>query len=349
MSDPAPILNGIPAPGNSFVLWDQKIVYMSVTKVACTSLRWMIADLAGEDLESFHSALGAQQTRLMTIHRNRAHWQKTPQLFQVPVAERTAISRDKGWFVFAVVRDPWSRLWSGWQSKFLVRHRYYVEHYADEPWFPAVPSSQGQVLKDWRRFVEARPWTTHPELSTDVHFLPQVFSVRPRGVNYTKVYDLSEIDQLFEDVKAHLERVGHPVEELYVPRANETPLPMIPAVLADGVAELIEECYAGDFEEYGDQWSLERVRTTGVAWSDDAIRHAAYHTVANERIGDLRKEARKFRREAAMATRRTDRLQAEVEALRARASRRPEAFARRVVGRARREIKDWSGRRGRTS
>ena len=32
---PTPLLNGIPAPGNSFVVWDKKIVYMSVTKVAC--------------------------------------------------------------------------------------------------------------------------------------------------------------------------------------------------------------------------------------------------------------------------------------------------------------------------
>ena len=48
---PTPLLNGIDPPGNSFVVWDRKIVYMSVTKAACTTLRWMIADLAGEDLE----------------------------------------------------------------------------------------------------------------------------------------------------------------------------------------------------------------------------------------------------------------------------------------------------------
>ena len=48
------LLDGGPPPGNSFVVWDRKIVYVSVTKAACTTLRWMIADLAGEDLDSFH-------------------------------------------------------------------------------------------------------------------------------------------------------------------------------------------------------------------------------------------------------------------------------------------------------
>ena len=43
-------------PGNSFVLPEHKLVYVSTCKVACTSLKWMVTDLGGEDLERFRGA-----------------------------------------------------------------------------------------------------------------------------------------------------------------------------------------------------------------------------------------------------------------------------------------------------
>lgn len=338
MTSPLPLLNGIVPPGNSFVVWDRKIVYMSVTKAACTSLRWMIADLAGEDLAQFRDALGAQQSRLMTIHGVRERWQHTPQLSQLAPEQLAEISRDNGWFVFAVVRDPWSRIWSAWQSKFLVRHTFY-ERYCDEPWYPSVPSSQEQVIKDFRTFLEAKPWTWDPQLSTDVHFLPQVFSVRPQGVNYTRVYDLDRLDELFVDLKAHLVTVGRPVDELYVPRANETPLRMISAVFEDGVAETVEELYAPDFEAFGDRWSRELVLSGGGSWSDDAIAHAAYHTRANERIGDLSKLARQYKRKLGHATNRAEKLGKELRSMQEEArAQRPAARVRRSAARVRDEL-----------
>jgi hypothetical protein len=332
------------------VVWDKKIVYMSVTKVACTSLRWMVADLAGEDLELFYSALGAQQTRLMTIHGDRTRWQRTPQLFQLSEQQLSEISRDNGWFIFAVVRDPWSRIWSAWQSKFLVRHTFY-DRFQKEPWFPAVPSSQKQVIEDFHTFLEARPWTTDPVLSEDVHFLPQVHSVRPQGVNYSRVYDLGHLGDLFTDLKAHLASVGHPVDELYMPRANETPLPLIRPVFDDGAKELVEQLYAADFAEFGDRWDFEKLFRHGDSWSDDAISHAAYHTVANQRIGDLSKEARKLKRQGVKAKaradherKRADELQAELDAVRAR---QPRALAARAAARARRDVAAWLESRSR--
>jgi Sulfotransferase family len=355
MTSWTPLLNDIPPPGNSFVLPEHKMVYMSVTKVACTSLRWMVADLAGEDLASFYTGIGAHQSRLMTIHRNRTHWEKTPQLFALSAEERAQISRDNGWFIFAVVRDPWSRIWSGWQSKFLVRHQLYYDNFSDRDWFPRVPMRQEEVIEDFAKFIEAAPWTTDPLLSLDVHFLPQVFSVRPRGVNYTNVYDLQDMPALFADVHAHLATVGKD-KELYVPRANETPLPLISAVLDNGVAEAIEDLYRGDFDEYGERWDVGSIKMDQDGWSQDALRHAAYHTVANQRIGDMRNEARRFRRELAKSNVKVQRLKRELAAGRRGAAARkakppapPRPLWRRVAGRARRELRAMLSGRNRTA
>ncbi|MGI9156273.1 MAG: sulfotransferase family 2 domain-containing protein [Marmoricola sp.] len=327
-----PVLNGIPAPGNTFVLPEHKMVYVSVTKVACTSLRWMVADLVGEDLESFHTGLAAHETRLMTIHRNRTHWQKSPQLFEIPTSERGPISRDNGWLIFAVVRDPWSRLWSAWQSKFLVRHPYYLKHYGEADWFPRVSGTQKDVVEDFARFVFAAPWLSDERLAEDVHFRTQTYSVRPHGINYTRIYDLRRLDELFADIHTQLQGLGKD-QELYLPRANETPLPMIPAVLEGGVAEAIERLYHEDFEELGDGWSLDRVKMKADSWTPDAIEHAAYHSVANERIADLSAQARSLEKQLARSEDRQEELAATVRELRARDRARLVRRVRRKVGR----------------
>lgn len=328
----APVLNNIPAPGNTFLLPEHKMLYVSVTKVACTSLRWMVADLSGEDLGSFYGALAEHQSRLMTIHRNRTHWEKTPQLFQVPKSKRGHISRDNGWLIFTVVRDPWTRLWSAWQSKFLLRHPYYLQNYGEEDWFPRVPKSQHDVVEDFAKFVYAGPWLDDPLLSTDVHFRPQAHSVKPDGINYTEIYDLNRMDDLFADIHTHLRGLGKD-QELYLPRANETPLPMIPAVLEGGVGEAIEKAYQEDLDAFEGRWSQETVRMRGDSWSDDAIRLVEYHTVANQRIGDLSAEARLLTWKLGKSKARRDRLTGQLTELRQLDRARLTARARRKLGR----------------
>lgn len=288
MNEPGP-------PSNSYVLPEHKMVYISVTKVACTSLRWMIADLAGEDLQSFQRAAGGQQSRLMTIHGGRSRWKYTPQLNKMPVDELKEISTENGWFIFAATRDPWSRLWAAWQSKFLVRHVSFMDRYSDEPWFPRVPRNAQDVVEDYRKFVFERPWEKDPNLSRDSHFWPQVRSIRPQAINYTKIYDLSEMSVLISDIRRHLESLKMP-SELYLPRANETPLAMTQEILEGGVLEAVRDAYADDFDAFGDRWSSERLKLAPSGWTQDAVDHAAYHTVANERIGDLRTEIIRLRR-----------------------------------------------------
>jgi hypothetical protein len=293
-----PLLNGIRPPGNSFVLPRHKMVYISVTKVACTSLRWMIADLGGEDFERFYRSSAPHQSRLMTVHADRASWRHVPQLKNVQPDVLGEISRDNGWFIFAMVRDPWSRLWSAWQSKFLVRHSSYVDQYGTQAWFPRVPEQPSDVIEDWAAFIAARPWRTNPELAKDVHFQPQVRSVRPQQINYTRIYDLSRMSELINDIQAHLESIDMS-HRLYLPRANENPLPLTAEVLDNGVRESIERAYRADFNAFPDRWNFADLKFAEDGWTPDAIRAAAFHTVANERIGDLSRELRESRRRVA--------------------------------------------------
>lgn len=331
MPEPTPVAVADFLPKNSFVLSELKIVYVSVTKVACSSLSWMIADLAGEDLESFYTAPAAHHTRLMTIHRDRSWWQRTPRLTELPREQLAEISRDNGWLIFAVVRDPWSRLWAGWQSKLLIHHAAYTRHYADEPWFPRIPSKPEDVLEDWYRFVEATPWTTHPILKTDPHFMTQIRCVHPRKVNYSRIYDLHQLGDLFADLHAHLKGLGRD-KELYVPRANESSLPMTPETLTLDVVRRVRKAYRTDFAVWGERWRAEELRLSSEPWTDEAIRNVETRIHLNERIGDLSDMLRASRQELA-DTRRELAAAQRVASLPRRAVRkvRRELAARRVA------------------
>jgi hypothetical protein len=342
MAEHAPLLNGIAPPGNSFVLPEHKMVYISVTKVACTSLRWMIADLAGEDFERFYRVSPPHQTRLMTIHAARTIWQHTPQLKDVPPEIFSEISRDNGWFIFAVVRDPWSRMWSAWQSKFLLRNAFFTEQYCERPWFPRVPQESADVLEDWAKFIAAEPWIADPSLKEDRHFLPQVISVQPDRMNYTNIYDLKNLPVLFDDIRTHLDSIGK-LTPLYLPRANETPLPLIADVLDHGVADVIERAYKPDFDAFGDLWSLADLKVPDGPFTMDAIHATAYHTAANERIGDLSGELKAARTSSAEAQARAIGAERRATAAEVRAAtpwglRRARATAGKAKRRVKREI-----------
>jgi hypothetical protein len=317
-------------PRNTWVLPEHQVVYVSAAKVACTTLKWMVADLAGEDHDDIKNVASGMQSRLMTIHPGRARFQHVKAVHTMPADEVARISPANGWFVFGALRDPWTRLWSAWQSKFLVRANRYVRNYRDDEFFPRVPERASDVVEDFAKFVELRPWVTDPRMQADLHFRPQVRALQPEKVPFTRIYDLTAFSSMTDDLHAHLRARGQD-QELYVPRANETPLPLTREVLGGGVKEAVEELFREDFDAFGERWDFERVKVGPDGWTPDAIAHVAYQTEANDWIGQVwasgkgwrrqrdrkRRQARRTEQRLAQTERRLRRLREENERLRA--------------------------------
>src|SRR3712207_4991386 len=119
----------------TFVMPRWKAVYVSVNKAACTSLKWLVADLQGERPEQFYGSLSREVGRAMTIHK-RALWQRTPMLHRMGRERLAEVSPENGWFIFAVGRHPAARIWSAGQSKLLLREPAGAGGFGAEPWFP---------------------------------------------------------------------------------------------------------------------------------------------------------------------------------------------------------------------
>lgn len=282
-------------PTASFVVPDLKIVYVTNLKAACSAMKWLLADLSGQDPERFYRSTGRRPTRAQTVH-DREAWVGVPHLGEY--SNLSKLSAAKGWFVFGLVRDPRARLWSAWQSKLLVGNPSYIgKMIAKETWYPRAPRSASDVIEDFHRFVEA--FATQGKqmrrIGKDGHFRAQSDLLYRRGLEYTAVYDLSEIPTFERDLAAHLVKVGHnTLPEL--PRENDTPLKLTKDVLAGGVAELIRDIYREDFERFGSAWD-EGPTLYDAEWESAVFTDIAFRRAAHERIRDLSVHARDLARE----------------------------------------------------
>jgi hypothetical protein len=233
----------------TYVLPKWKVVYVSVPKAACTSLKWMIAGLQGENTQSFYRSLSREVTPATTIHR-RAKWRKTPMLHELPNVRLAEISPDNGWFLFTMTRHPTARLWSGWQSKLLLREPYWVERFGDAEWMPRVPRSTDDVVEDFHRFVKSIGADPSQAVLRDRHFRQQQELIRFGATPYSRIYDTSEFSTFREDLLAHLRGQGW-TGELVQMRTNETPLQLIPRLLTREVMSVLEDLYGADYEKLG--------------------------------------------------------------------------------------------------
>lgn len=234
-----------PHSRHTFVLPQHKVVYVSTPKVACTSLKFVVAELGGETIDEFYRA--ARPGTMSAIH-NRGLWQKVPTLHDLSDEQLANVDGENGWHVFAVVRHPAARLWSAWQQKLLFRVPRMLQKIPDHV-VPPVPHTTIDVVEAFGGFVSAAARGECPQLMRDPHFDAQRHVLAARRMPYTRVYDITEIGQLTADLDAHVRaHGGGPVPALR--SNNETVLRPLRPMFTDEVQTGIERLYAADFRRW---------------------------------------------------------------------------------------------------
>lgn len=320
----------------AYVIPERRVLFISVGKNACTSIKWMLAGLAGEDPEDLRPRLGFYPNRDAGVH-SRYSWKKTPRLTDIPREMRRGISPENGWMVFAVVRDPRSRLFSAWESKYLLRNPAYVRR-MDRSWAPRVPEGPQDVIDDFAKFVfalEADP--DHEVFQGDTHFRAQTFVLAEDVVPYSRIYDISQLGTLVSDLTAHVRANGYTGPDLELASFNDTPLTANREVFAGGVREAIEKIYAADFDRFGDWWDFSALERREMTWTRDSIAHVQSLIKAHERIADLAREAKKLKQRNEQLAERNQKLRERNKRLREQVRpSRPGRLSQRVLRRLRR-------------
>lgn len=301
----------VPGRKRVYVIPEFQILFVSLAKNACTSLKWLMADIAGEDIANFSAGVTTAPSGESRIH-SRDSWTKVPRLAQLDEQTLSGIRPDNGWFVFAVVRDPRARLFSAWENKFLLRHPGYTQ-YRGKPWYPQVPAVPEDVVRDFAKFVEMFAASPDHELHRDPHFSTQTRLLAEDTVPYSQVYEISQLGKLLDDLGSHLDAQGR-ARALELARSNDTPLVANGVVFAAGVRERVEQIYASDFERFGQWWDFAKIESKP-AWTPDAFKHAQAVIDLDERIIELRSIAKRATARNRKLTRRVTELKKRVKAL----------------------------------
>jgi hypothetical protein len=223
------------------VLPAQRVLFLPVPKAACTSLLWTLATLAGLRPERFDGSPLPEVSPALTVH-DMNRWPDEHRLIRYDEPERERLLAQDGWLRFSVVRDPAPRLWSGWQSKLLLREPRFVDAFGDRPWFPRVPGAPGEVVEDFRAFLAA----LEAGEGEDVHWAVQ--HDLTQQLPLTHVGRVEALDATLDVLRAHVGAdLVHPPDR----SENRSPLPMPPGLYDAGAAERLRRRHAADLRVFG--------------------------------------------------------------------------------------------------
>ncbi len=225
-----------------------RVAYVPVQKAACTSLRWLFADLLEIPPESFEDPENFRATQGQTI-QNVHRWPPQYVTQRADPGWLAEASEADDWLRFSVVRDPARRLWSAWQSKVLLRQPGFVQNFGDEPWFPDIPSSPEDVLESFERFLGAFGRRDGGEPPYNLHWALQTELLGDALPALGHVGRTEKMGETLGLLGEHLAQFDAELPTMR--RENVTPLPYPAGLLSEDGVRAIREHYAPDYAAFG--------------------------------------------------------------------------------------------------
>ncbi len=223
----------------SFVSPARRYMFVETPKAACTSFKHLIAEVEGLAADP-EAPLYQRETRADMLIHQRRHF-ALPTLMTASAEARTAIlTQAPGWMIFALVRNPFSRLVSFFEHKIRMGEPGYERmeaRYGDA-------ARQGGPAKNFARFIH-EVVADRALRNMDVHMLPQSAVIMPRLVPYTHVFRLEAVDDAVKTFGAHLGRA------LPALRHNRTAGRDWRSYYDGYSAQIVADIYEEDFSRFG--------------------------------------------------------------------------------------------------
>ena len=227
---------------NSCVSQERKLFYVATPKVACTSLKWWFAELEGVAEAVRQLKTSSETDPELVIHDSLNI--VAPQL-SLHSQEQLQEIKTGGFFSFALVRNPYKRLFSAWQSKILLREPLQIEAYLDQAFVTCPVETMLDVAAAFECFLEYLNTYEAGDFQ-DWHWAPQYELLKPQLFPYSAVSKIEDTGGLNEALRAHLGDAY--VNPFTSSKANESLIPYLPEFISPRSKALIELLYADDFE-----------------------------------------------------------------------------------------------------
>lgn len=280
---------------NSYRSERYKLLYVSTPKVACTSLKWWFASLEGHARQLREFDESAESDPDLVVHDS--FHKIAPHVTGVPVNELEEALTSNEYFRFAVVRNPYKRVFSAWQSKLVLREPLQIGPYLDEPFFQHPIESAEDVAVAFQGFLEHLSANEAPSY-WDNHWTPQAALLRPELISYTNVSQIEDTKYLSSAIASWL---GKGVPDPFLSRrTNESLIPYHPDFLTAESLRLIRELYAEDFETFGYTRDLPQTRESFTSDQlDMAFRAIGALRKRHHQLGIRNKQVQRLRQKIA--------------------------------------------------
>ena len=221
----------------SYVDTHRRILYVSTPKVGCSSIKHMLRRLATSVPLRFNPC--AHETSLpMQIHDRD----------QIPLRPLTAFSGEElqqimtgtGWFRFCVIRHPYDRFFAAWRDKIFLC----------QPSFERYLPAGDQKYTEFSAFLD-RVMADESPKTCDCHWRNQVDLLLPDDINYTRIYNMSDLSDLQSDLQHHLTAIGIADRVPPLQRLNKSWSFKSDGFLTPDVIKKLWAFYRADFERFG--------------------------------------------------------------------------------------------------
>lgn len=222
-----------------------RVLYLPTTKVACTALKFLLAETEGSlDADQIGRVASAAPTPAHTIH-NISVSGLTP-FASLPERRQREILGSEEWWRVAAVRNPYARMYSSWENRILLRApSHAIRDFAPFP--EAWTEGRLDLAATFAAFVRTIG-ATPATVAGDDHFASQSEAIRPGKVSLTHLVRVDAEGELAAFAAALAGRTGR---QAALRRLNEGLGISWRTMYSRQVAAGVESHWAEDFERIG--------------------------------------------------------------------------------------------------
>lgn len=230
---------------NSYRSERHKLFYVATPKAACTLLKWWFADMEGYT-QALRETKDSTETAPDLVIHDSFH-RVAPEVTGLNAEALAEPLTSDDYFRFAVVRNPYRRIFSAWQSKLLLREPLQVKPYLNCDFNQPIDNASdiGTAFEGFLEYLKAHEAPNF----RDFHWTPQATLLRPDLINYSKLVKIENAKELSTALSGWL---GPQFVDPFASRGmNESLIPYLPEYVTNRSAELIRKLYAEDFDVFG--------------------------------------------------------------------------------------------------
>ena len=209
----------------------QKIIYVVVPKAANSSIKRLIWQDLGVDLEDSEV--------MRVIHKGNSSQQPTTPLSRVTNKELEKALNSKEWLKFSFVRNPYTRLVSAYQDK--------IENNQNNKGFLRRLGWHKSHIPSFEEFIDAI--TLQDINNMDWHWRPQWHLLMMDLISYDFIGKIEKLDNDIKKISNHLSMSDSDAIEAINSKTNSTKS-NIENRISDNVALKIFNLYQKDFEYF---------------------------------------------------------------------------------------------------